>query len=128
MSQRIVRLVAGIIALAIGPAAAQDISAANEFQQYCALCHGQDGRGIGFVTEGERTHKAADLTQISKRNGGHFPFSDVAETIRKGGGVMAHTSRLMPAWGKFYGEDVDPVFAKAMLFALTQYVEGLQEK
>lgn len=115
-------------ALSATLAAAADISAANEFQRYCALCHGPDGRGVGFITEGERTRKAADLTQIAKRNNGHFPFSQVAEIIRKGGGVMEHSSRLMPSWGAFFGENVDPVYAKAMLFALTQYVESLQEK
>ena len=107
---------------------AADISAGGEFQRYCALCHGPDGRGVGFITEGESTRKAADLTQIAKRNNGAFPFSRVASVIRNGGGVMEHTSRLMPAWGTFYGESVDPVFANAMLFALTQYVESLQEK
>ena len=109
-------------------AAAADISGASEFQRYCALCHGPDGRGVGFVTEGENVHKAADLTQISRRNNGAFPFSKVADIIRHGGGVMEHTSRLMPAWGAFYGENVDPAFTDAMLFRLTQYVEGLQDK
>ena len=113
--------------LATGSEAA-DISAGSEFQRYCALCHGPDGRGVGFITEGDRTRKAADLTQIARRNNGAFPFSQVASVIRHGGGYMEHTSRLMPAWGTFYGESVDPVFAKAMLFELTQYVESLQEK
>ena len=113
--------------LATGSEAA-DISAGSEFQRYCALCHGPDGRGVGFITEGDRTRKAADLTQIARRNNGAFPFSQVASVIRHGGGYMEHTSRLMPAWGTFYGENVDPVFAKAMLFELTQYVESLQEK
>lgn len=121
-------LIATILCLGTAPAIAADIWAANEFQRYCALCHGPDGRGVGFITEGERTRKAPDLTQIARRNKGNFPFSQVAEVIRRGGGVMEHTSRLMPAWGEFYGEKTDPVYAKAMLFALTQYVETLQEK
>jgi len=112
----------------VSAAAAADISGASEFQRYCALCHGPDGRGVGFVTEGENVHKAADLTQISRRNKGAFPFTKVAAIIRHGGGVMEHTSRLMPSWGTFYGENVDPVFTDAMLFRLTQYVEGLQDK
>ena len=117
-----------LLAVLVSGAAAADTNVAGEFQRYCALCHGPDGRGVGFVTEGENTRKAADLTQISRRNSGVFPCSRVATIIRRGGGVNEHTSRLMPAWGTFYGENVDPLFADAMLFRLTQYVESLQEE
>jgi mono/diheme cytochrome c family protein len=124
------------VALALGvaqPAApalstdANDVSGADIFERYCALCHGADGRGAGPVAEA-MTRPAADLTQISKRNNGVFPFSRVAATVRDGGGVAEHSRARMPAWGKIFSEDGDPIRAKATIFEVTQYVESLQEK
>ena len=112
---------------AVTPSASADISGADEFQRYCALCHGPDGRGVGPLSEAMKK-SAADLSQISKRNGGHFPLSKVAATIRNGGGVTEHDTTRMPAWGKVLSADSDPVRAKAIIFEITQYVEGLQEK
>jgi mono/diheme cytochrome c family protein len=103
------------------------VSGADEFQRYCALCHGPDGRGVGPLSDAMKK-SAADLSQISKHNGGHFPFSKVAATIRDGGGVAEHDTTRMPAWGKVLSADSDPVRAKAIIFEITQYVEALQEK
>lgn len=106
-----------------------DISGAGEFQRYCALCHGGDGRGAGPLTDADAMKKsAADLTQIAKRNGGIFPFSKVADTIRDGGSIVEHKPSRMMAWGKIYSAESDPVRAKAIIFEVTRYVEGLQEK
>lgn len=107
--------------------AAGDISGADQFQQYCALCHGADGRGIGAVTE-KTNSPAADLTLIAKRNGGAFPFSTVADKILAGGGIAEHATSRMPAWGKIFAAESDPVRAKATIFEVTKYVESLQEK
>jgi mono/diheme cytochrome c family protein len=121
-------LAVGALIVVTIPAGAEDIAAPAEFQRYCAICHGADGRGVGVMTEGENTRKAADLTQIAKRNNGNFPFSKVAAIIWRGGEIAEHKSKLMPSWGAFYGDQIDPIFAKAMVFDLTQYVETLQEK
>ena len=106
-----------------------DISGAGEFQRYCALCHGGDGRGAGPLTDADAMKKsAADLTQIAKRNGGIFPFSKVADTIRDGGSIVEHKPSRMMAWGKIFIAESDTVRAKAIIFDVTRYVEGLQEK
>lgn len=104
-----------------------DISGEDQFQQYCALCHGADGRGIGAVTE-KTTRPAADLTQIAKRNGGVFPFTKVAGKVLAGGGIAEHAPSSMPAWGKIFAAESDPVRAKATIFEVTKYVESLQEQ
>lgn len=106
---------------------ADDVSGGEHFQRYCALCHGADGRGAGPVTE-KMTRPAPDLTQIAKRNGGTFPFSRVAATILEGGGVAEHAASRMPAWGKIFAAESDPIFAKATIFEVTKFVETLQEK
>lgn len=109
-----------------GPAA-PDVSGLDEFQRHCALCHGADGRGAGPLSDAMKK-TAADITQLAKRNGGHFPFSDVLKSIRDGGTVPEHSRARMPAWGKIFSADSDPNRAKAILLDVTQYVESLQEK
>jgi mono/diheme cytochrome c family protein len=106
-----------------------DVSGSDTFMQYCALCHGNDGRGIGPLTDVDAMKKsAADLTQIAKRNGGVFPFSKVADTVRDGGGLAGHNPSRMLAWGKIFSAESDPIRAKAIVFEVTRYVESLQEK
>jgi mono/diheme cytochrome c family protein len=115
--------------VAANQAVVTDVSGQEEFQRYCALCHGSDGRGTGPLTDADAMKKsAADLTQIAKNNGGVFPFSKVADTIRDGGGVAGHSPSRMLAWGKIFGAESDPVKAKAIIMEVTRYVEGLQEK
>lgn len=116
---------------AVPPAAAAsgDVSGPDLFMQYCALCHGNDGRGTGPLTgDDAMKNSAADLTQIAKNNNGTFPFSRVAATIRDGGGVTGHSPSRMLAWGKIFSAESDPVRAKAIIFEVTRYVESLQEK
>jgi mono/diheme cytochrome c family protein len=106
-----------------------NISGSGEFQRYCALCHGGDGRGAGPLTDADAMKKsAADLTQITKRNGGVFPFSKVADTIRDGGSIAEHSPSRMMAWGKIFSAESDLARANAIIFEVTRYVEGLQEK
>lgn len=106
-----------------------DVSGADEFLRYCALCHGGDGRGAGPLTGEDAMRKgAADLTQIAKRNGGTFPFSKIADIIHGGGALAGHSPSRMLAWGKIFAAESDPVRAKAIIYEVTRYVEGLQEK
>ena len=110
-------------------ASTDDISGAAEFQRYCALCHGGDGRGAGPLTDADAMKKsAADLTQIAHRNDGVFPFSKIADTIRDGGSIAGHSPSRKMAWGKIFSAESDPVRAKAIIFDVTRYIEGLQEK
>ncbi len=108
---------------------ASDVAGKAEYQQYCALCHGVDGRGMGPLTDDDAMKKsAADITQLAKRNGGVFAFSKVADTIRDGGSIVGHSQSRMMAWGKVFSVESDPVRAKAIIFDVTRYVEGLQER
>lgn len=68
------------------------------FKQYCASCHGVDGTGDGPVAQSLRT-KPADLTVLSKNNGGVFPEQEVHDFIDGTKTVAAHGSQQMPVWG-----------------------------
>ncbi len=87
------------------PATAQpqgDInSGASIFKGYCRSCHGDDARGNGPIGVHLKV-PPADLTQISKNNGGTFPADEVNEKIRNGGTVKGHGSAEMPIWGEAF--------------------------
>ena len=77
-----------------------------------------------------------NLTEISKKNGGVYPFLRVYWTIDGTGRVREHGSQDMPIWGqlyKFESGNLDPLydpvlFARTKIFALTEYVWRLQAK
>ena len=113
----------------MNPQKADDISGAAEFQRYCALCHGLDGRGVGPLTDADRLKAApADLTQIAKRGDGVFPFEKTAAAIQQGGSISGHKGTLMLPWVKIFSADGDPARAEAMVVEITKYLESIQEK
>ena len=80
-----------------------------------------------------------NLTELSKKNHGVFPFARVYDTIDGTQSVSAHGTKEMPIWGTRYkieaGERIyddfraDPEpFVRARLLALTEYVYRLQAK
>lgn len=104
-----------------------DISGAEEFIRYCSVCHGIDAKGKGALASSLKK-APADLTQISQRNNGHFPFSRIARIVRDGGQIASHGSNDMPAWGEVFRDHADPIMARALIFELTLYIEGIQKK
>ena len=52
-----------------------------EYQNYCAVCHGADGKGQGIMNK-YLTVRPADLTQLAKKNGGTFPFGRLTAPSR----------------------------------------------
>ena len=56
------------------------VEGAKIFQYNCAVCHGTDGRGHGPDSV-VLNHPAPDVTLISQRSGGKFPYQRVKEII-----------------------------------------------
>lgn len=75
------------------------------FVKNCAVCHGADGKGEGVILD-FLSKKPADLTLISKKNGGVFPQALVYEQIRDPQRTRAHGSAEMPIWGDLFSEEV----------------------
>jgi mono/diheme cytochrome c family protein len=73
-------------------------SGKSDFRQYCAQCHGSDATGDGPVAPALKT-KPANLTQLSKRNGGVFPEAEVRDFIDGAKVAESHGTREMPIWG-----------------------------
>ena len=99
------------------------------FRYYCAACHGADGRGHGPAS-GALKHAVSDLTLISQRNGGKFPYEHVKEIIEgKQPGPLAHGDREMPIWGPIFHEvESDQDWGEVRLDAITKYLESIQQK
>jgi len=112
----------------------------REYLNKCAICHGQSGKGDGGMMD--LLKKApSDLTMLSKKNGGVFPFDRVFAVIDGREVVKSHGDRDMPIWGRDYSADtvraaeyfVDvpydmEIYVRARILALIDYLNRLQSK
>lgn len=73
----------------------------QEYQAYCATCHGIQGKGDGPMST-ILTVVPADLTQIRKKNNGEFPFWRVYKIIDGRDMVRGHGARGMPVRGAYF--------------------------
>lgn len=111
----------------------------REYQDNCAVCHGNTGKGDGSYA-GLLETRVSDLTGLAKANGGVFPIARVYEFIDGRQMVKAHGTREMPIWGNkyrvesgeyyadYYGPYDQPAFVRARILALSEYVSRLQVK
>jgi mono/diheme cytochrome c family protein len=111
-----------------GPAP-KPFEGAKTFQYHCAACHGADGRGRGPAAAALK-YAPPDLTLISQRNGGKFPFQRVKGIIEgKIDGSIAHSDREMPMWGPTFHEvESDQDWGEVRLDAATKHLESIQQK
>jgi mono/diheme cytochrome c family protein len=119
-----------------------------DFVNYCASCHGVDGTGNGPLADTLKV-KPTDLTVISKKNNGHFPYTMLRKTIEgtELGLARAHGPREMPVWGDvFRGEsettpvasgggewgvagcaNLTHIAARARVMNIVDYIESIQK-
>src|SRR5271165_1322399 len=72
------------------------------FMEYCAVCHGTNGKGNGPAASALKK-APADLTQLSAHaKDGKFPGVHVALYIQGDDTVQAHGTRDMPIWGDVF--------------------------
>ncbi len=96
------------LAVATSPAMADDQvseSAKADYIAYCASCHGVDGTGNGPLADTLKV-RPTDLTVISKKNDGRFPYTLLRKTIegKELGLARAHGPREMPVWGPVFSQ------------------------
>jgi mono/diheme cytochrome c family protein len=129
------QILVGIAAIALSASVAQaqkkvekvpikptPIKAAVMFDQYCAVCHGSEGRGDGPYAA-DLTTRPADLTRISARNGGAFPLVRVERHIE--GLNESSGARDMPLWGGLF-KALDPDMAPLRTRTLVEHLKTLQ--
>lgn len=96
------------------------------FKDYCAACHGIDGKGNGPAVEYLKA-PPADLTTMAKRNDGKFSVDRFGSFMRFGTGTQQHGTSEMPIWGPlFRSQNKD--LAELRIHNLSAYVESIQEK
>ncbi len=132
--------VSGIIAVVLlwtTPSLAQDVkpivAGRRQFLQYCAVCHGSDGRGNGPLAK-QLGLEPADLTQLSKKNQGEFPFWQVYRIIDGREEVKEKGPRAMPVWGAEFLKEIgdnDPAAesqVQARILNLVYYLQSIQRR
>jgi mono/diheme cytochrome c family protein len=146
----IVGLLGGSLLMAGAQAAAADSAAGSglvsggislelgqrDFRNYCAACHGIDGKGGGTLGE-FLTLAMPDLTRLAKLSSGRFPQERVTEVIDGRADVKVHGPRDMPVWGDWFdaeavSEDTDretrEIIVKDRIQSLVGYIASIQEK
>ena len=104
-------------------------SGKSMFKDYCASCHGPDGKGLGPVATLFRK-PPPDLTILTKSRGGVFPKESVAHVLQFGPGIPAHGSTDMPVWGPIFRivENYNEAAVKQRIENLCKFIESMQEK
>jgi len=99
------------------------------YKQFCAACHGPDGKGHGPATP-TLARRAPDLTTLAKRHDGKFPADYVTTVLRFGPGFSAHGSSEMPVWGPIfqYIENYNEAAVRQRIKNLCDYLDSLQER
>jgi len=110
-----------------------------EYDTYCAVCHGKDGKGDGPFSM-LVTKKVPDLTVLFKNNSGVFPFNRTYEVVAGIADVAGHGTRDMPIWGDVYKEKApnqlgpyytpsdSSSYVRGRILALIGYISTLQQK
>lgn len=98
------------------------------YTEYCAVCHGVDGKGHGPAAEALKV-SPGDLTQLVRRNSGKYPSIEVEHIIADGGNFLAHGTKDMPVWGYVFSDaGRTEGLGTIRVYALTQYIDHLQER
>jgi mono/diheme cytochrome c family protein len=103
-------------------------SGAELYKKHCAVCHGNDLKGVRPVPAPYRV--PPDLTTLAARHGGKFPDAYVADVLRNGVTIPAHGPAQMPTWGADFREmnGLDATQVKLRIANLTSYIKSRQAK
>jgi mono/diheme cytochrome c family protein len=114
----------------INPVAAY--SGERMYANYCAVCHGNNGKGNGPAAKALGV-SPADLTRLAQQNHGKFPGAHVYTVIRGDTNMpAAHGAKDMPVWAALFNQSsggVQPdVEVHQRISNLTKHVESLQQR
>ncbi len=122
------------------------VAGKDMYREYCARCHGENGKGAGPQATGLRI-PPADLTTIAQRNGGSFNtggvidkingLQQVPRTLREYSereralqtGEHIENAPVMPIWGPPFAKMYPDRSERTMrLMNLANYLKSIQEK
>ena len=102
---------------------------AQMFKQYCASCHGVNGRGDGPAVAFLKA-PPPDLRMMARRNNGKYPALDVKAILTFGPGSHAHGALDMPTWGPLFrslDQSSNDGVANQRIYNLSKFIESIQE-
>jgi mono/diheme cytochrome c family protein len=100
------------------------------YREFCASCHGMEATGHGPAATMLKL-PPADLTTLSRRHGGRFPYEYVTGVLRFGtGATILHGSSDMPIWGPIfqYLDKNNEAIVRQRIKNLSDYLASVQEK
>jgi mono/diheme cytochrome c family protein len=102
------------------------------FMKYCATCHGPSATGDGIAASTFK-EKPANLTLLSKENGGKFPTMKVITIVKGDAPIAAHGSREMPVWGDILGRPLEDGMykkddAELKILSIANYLQTIQQQ
>jgi mono/diheme cytochrome c family protein len=103
------------------------------YMKYCATCHGREAKGDGPLAAMLKT-QPPDITRLSTRHNGKFPYLEVLDILDGGTPYPAHGSAEMPAWGETFqsedpgssGSTMQQAAVRGRLMLLTDYLRAIQ--
>src|ERR1051326_8559111 len=98
------------------------------YDNYCAVCHGKQGKGDGPAAAALKK-APADLTTITSRNKGKFPDLTISQFISGERMVPSHGSFELPVWGDIFRSfdgGAEGMY-RLRIDHLTNYVTSLQK-
>jgi len=99
------------------------------YLRYCAACHGRSLKGDGPVASGLR-NVPTDLTTLSAKNAGVFPYDKVAGIIDGRQTSRVHGTPDMPVWGEIFAvtTGTEAPSAESAVKRITHYIWAQQTK
>ena len=108
----------------------QPYSGKEMYKDYCAACHGLDGKGNGPAAEFLKA-PPPDLTTMATRSKGKSVSARTEAVLRMGTGNKAHGTLDMPVWGELFkslDKTGDHEITALRIANLSKYVESIQTK
>jgi mono/diheme cytochrome c family protein len=108
------------------PVLADSLTGRDSYDLYCVSCHGPSGLGDGPIATALKK-APADLTTLTRRNGGLFPTAAVAAALAgTGRAIPAHGTTDMPAWGHLFRAFESDARARVRVDNLVAFLERMQ--
>jgi mono/diheme cytochrome c family protein len=103
-------------------------SGVQMYKEYCAVCHGTEGKGDGPAVEFLKA-PPPNLRTLARRNNGKYPMGYVGMMLQSGTGGHADGAIAMPLWGPLLRSlHENQIFEELRIYNLTVFIESLQEK
>ncbi len=112
------------------PITESEVSSGKQmYNDYCAACHGLDGKGNGPAASALNCKALPDLTTIAERHNEKSAAMEVQAVLQFGTGSKAHGTSDMPVWGPLFRSlKGDDSLVKLRIKNLSDYVDSLQQK